>query len=199
MITAYLFFFLVIQQCTCSLFAFNRHRRTDYLQYHYLPEDELIEHLHPNTHGNTYVLDASQFTLQRPLWRHGAASIKPRSVPVDKVAEMILEEDKYERVPLRSLIQALWKELATFQSDDAAIRDLIDSNQRIMKCIDLSAPASFMRPNPALTPSRWNWLSISEEGRERINRITEYAKRTLYYGWIPFILILGTVLPILRL
>lgn len=41
--------------------------------------------------------------------------------------------------------------------------------------------------------SRWGGMLVpSEETRDLINRTTEYAKRTLYYGWIPFILLLGT-------
>lgn len=54
------------------------------------------------------------------------------------------------------------------------------------------------RPSPppvTVAPSRWSkFLVLSEESREIINRLTEYAKRTVYYGWIPFILILGMML-----
>lgn len=49
-------------------------------------------------------------------------------------------------------------------------------------------------PPPSSTlPSKnsWNLLAFSEETRERIIRLTEYAKRTVYYGWIPLILLLG--------
>lgn len=53
------------------------------------------------------------------------------------------------------------------------------------------------RPTPptaaAATP-RWSLLSFSEETRESINRITEYAKQAVYYGWIPLVLIIGTYL-----
>lgn len=45
----------------------------------------------------------------------------------------------------------------------------------------------------APTNTRWSdMLVLSEETRDLVNRTTEYAKRTIYYGWIPFILLLGT-------
>jgi hypothetical protein len=112
MIYMHLLFILVIQQCSCSLSGFNQHRRTDYLKYHDLPEDCLIEHLHPNTQGNAYVLGNDQFTMQRPLWRRGAVSFKPQSASVaelNELAELILDSANYGRVPLRPLMQALWK------------------------------------------------------------------------------------------
>jgi hypothetical protein len=46
-------------------------------------------------------------------------------------------------------------------------------------------------PPPTLQPTRWALLDFSEETRERLNRLTEFGKRSLYYGWIPLILLLG--------
>ncbi len=39
--------------------------------------------------------------------------------------------------------------------------------------------------------SRWTFDAISDEARDRINRLVEYGKGTIQYGWIPLILLLG--------
>lgn len=49
-------------------------------------------------------------------------------------------------------------------------------------------------PPPAAlsaAPSRWSWFTLSEETRDYVNRVTEYGKRAIYYGWLPLILVLG--------
>lgn len=57
--------------------------------------------------------------------------------------------------------------------------------------LDSGLTSSSITVSSGSNSSRWNWLYFSEETREMINRVTEHAKQGVYYGWIPFILLLG--------
>jgi hypothetical protein len=101
--------FLLFSLCSAKLIPFSQHEQLDYAQHDDLPEDNLIEFFHSDTHGRTFPLGQESFDAQRRLWRANAASVIPTDMPIDEVMEMILENNRYEtKVPLRVFIKALW-------------------------------------------------------------------------------------------